>query len=465
MRPTAAGNRTANMTEGNPAQQILRFGLPLIIANTLQQTYSMVDAIMLGRFGGVAGLAVLGTSAWPIWLIVSILTNFSQAGSLVMARYYGAGLEEGLKTVAGNVYAVALGLCAALMVGSELLARPVLLMQNTPPEVLTQAVLYLRISFGGIFLLFTYNIHSAFLRAVGDSRTPLYAIAAATGVNIALDLLFVGGFRWGAPGAALATVIAQGVSAWVCLRRVRAQALFRLERRHFRLSRPVLREYFALSVPMLAQSFVIALGGTFVQTRVNGYGTAFAAGMSATGKVFSLLETAAIALAQSAATFVGQNYGAGTLGRARRGVRVSILYALGIAALLALAMFLLGKGLLSLFVAPEAAETSMEMLIVYSYGLFVMYPMYVLRQTLQALGNAWIPLLAAAFQLAARVLVALFLPLWLGRRGLYFPTIAAWLTSLVLIGLVYPRQMKKCERRTASCACARGEEHPAPEGA
>ncbi|MDD3213113.1 MAG: MATE family efflux transporter [Eubacteriales bacterium] len=465
MRPTAAQNRTVNMTSGNPVNQILRFGLPLIAANTLQQLYAMVDTIILGRFGGIAGLAVLGTSSWPVWLCVSILTNFAQASSIVIAKRFGAGLQDELKTVAGNVYAVALGLCAAMMVFSQLLARPMLVAQNTPPDVLEQAVLYLRIVFGGIALLFAYNIHSAFLRAVGDSKTPLYAIAAATAVNIALDLLFVAGFHWGAPGAALATVIAQGASAAVCLLRVRAYEIFRLERRHFRLCLPVLREYFALCLPMLMQSFVIALGGSFVQTHVNGYGTAFTAGISATGRVFGLLETAAIALAQSAATFVSQNFGAGNLSRVHRGVKISIRFALGIATVLAVAMFLCGKWLLGLFVAPEAIETSAEMLVVYSFGLWIMYPMYVLRQTLQALGNAAIPLLAAVIQLLARVLVTLYLPLWLGQRGLYFPTIAAWLSSLLLIGLVYPRQLRKCERITAGRPGANPGGRPTLEGA
>lgn len=458
-----AGARAVPMTSGSPAALILRFGLPLIAANTLQQVYAMVDTMVLGHFGGVTGLAVLGTGSWPIWFMVSILTNFSQAGSIVLAKRYGAGQAEELKTVAGNVYIVALGLCAALMAAGQLLARPVLLAQNTPPDVLEQAVLYLRILFGGTFLLFAYNVHAAFLRAVGDSRTPLYAITAATGVNIGLDLLFVAGFRWGTPGAALATVIAQGVSAVVCLRQVRAHPLFRVRRRHLRPCGAVLREYFALCVPMLLQSFVIAMGGAFVQTHVNGYGTAFAAGMSATGRVFSLLETAAIALAQSTATFVSQNYGAGALERVRSGVKVSVGFALGIATALAALMFLLGRGLLSLFVASEAVQTAVEMLIVYSFGLWIMYPMYVLRQTLQALGNAGIPLLAALVQLAVRVAVTLYLPLWLGRRGLYFPTVAAWVSSLVLIGWTYPYQMRQCRRRATPCAGA--GERPVAEGA
>ena len=207
-----------------------------------------------------------------------------------------------------------------------------------------------------------------------------------------------------------------------------------------------------LSVPMLMQSFVIAFGGFFVQSHINRYGAAFVAGMSATTKVFSLLETAAIALAQAAATFVSQNYGAQAFDRIRRGVRIAARISLGIAALLAAGMALGGRGILSLYVAEEAIDTSWGYLMVMSAGLFIMYPMYVLRQSLQALGNAVVPLIAALVQLLARVLVTVTLPQVMGSRGMYFPTVVAWITSLVLIGAVFPFWLRRCERRAGQRA-------------
>lgn len=445
--PGHGRGRILHMTEGKPATLLLRFGLPLIAANLLQQFYAMVDTVVMGRFGGVTGLAVLGTCSWPIWLSVSIITNFSQAGSILLAKRFGARQEEEMKLAAGNLYLSAGVLCAAMMAGAQMIARPILIWQGTPSDVLDQAVLYLRVSYGGIFALFAYNIYAAFLRAVGDSKTPLYAILAATAINISLDIWFVAGLGWGVFGVALATVIAQAVSAVVCMLRVRAYALLRVQRRHLRPCRAVLKEYFSLSVPMLLQSFVIALGGFFVQSHVNAYGAVFVAGMSATGKVFGLLETAAVTLAQATATFVSQNHGAMRFDRIRSGVRASIWISLLIATVLACSMFLLGRWLLSLFVAKEAVDISFGLLTVMSVGLFIMYPMYVLRQTLQALGNAMIPLVAAVVQLLARVLVTLYLPLLIGRAGMYFPTVVAWCTSLLLIAPVYPAWLRRCEER------------------
>lgn len=443
---------TTDMTRGAPAGLLLRVGLPLIAANTLQQVYAMVDTVILGRFEGVGGLAVLGVCSWPVWLQVSILTNFSQASSILAARYYGQKDAEALRAAVGSMYSMALVLCAAMMAALQAAARPLLVWQGAPPEMLEQGVAYLRILYAGTAVLFAYNLLAALLRAVGDGRTPLLAIAAAALVNVGLDVWFVAGLGLGAVGAAWATVIAQAASALVCLLRVRQIRELHIRRRHLRIRRSLLGDYMQLSVPMLMQSFVIAFGGFFVQSHINRYGAAFVAGMSATTKVFSLLETAAIALAQAAATFVSQNYGAQAFDRIRRGVRIAARISLGIAALLAAGMALGGRGILSLYVAEEAIDTSWGYLMVMSAGLFIMYPMYVLRQSLQALGNAVVPLIAALVQLLARVLVTVTLPQVMGSRGMYFPTVVAWITSLVLIGAVFPFWLRRCERRAGQRA-------------
>jgi len=439
-----------DMTQGNSLSLIVRFGLPLIIANTLQQVYAMVDTVILGRFNGVTGLAALGTSSWPVWLSVSIMTNFAQASSLLLSKRFGAGKMEELKKATGNVYFIAVLLGLVLTLLSQVVARPFLMIQNTPAEVFGDAIGYLRISYAGIPILLSYNIFAALLRAVGDSRTPLHAIIAATFVNIGLDLLFVAHWGLGAPGAAMATVLAQVASAIVCFLRLRTYDLLHVKKHHLRLNKNILTEFFSLSIPMLLQSFAIAFGGFFVQTHVNGYGASFAAGMSATGKVFGLLETAAIALAQAASTFISQNYGAARFDRIRKGLKHSLWISLGIATFLACSMFLFGKGLLGLFVAPEAIQTAWELLVIMSIGLWIMYPMYVIRQAIQALGNAVIPLIAAIIQIFARVLVTLYFPLFLGQKGMYFTTVTAWLTSLILIGIVYPIWQRRCERKFAA---------------
>ena len=449
---SSATKHITDMTTGNPCQLILLFGLPLILGNTLQQVYAMVDTVVLVRFEGVTGLAILGTCSWPTWLSVSFMTNFAQASSLVLAKRFGAHQMEELKKATGNIYVIALILGVLLTLVMQLAARPVLMLQNTPAEILDEAVLYLRILFAGIPVLLAYNLYAAFLRSLGDSRTPLQAILGATVVNIVLDVWLVAGLGWGVAGAAVATVTAQAASAVVCFLRVRSYDLLRVQKHHMRLKRSVLSEFFSLSIPMLMQSFAIAFGGVFVQTSINGYGATFAAGMSATGKLFGLLETACIALAQATATFVSQNYGAGQFGRIREGVKSAIRLSLVTATLLIVAMMLFGRAILSLFVVPEAMDTAWGLLFVMSIGLWVAYPMYSLRQAIQALGNAVVPLIAALVQILARVLVTIYFPRFLGPQGMYFTTVTAWVTSLILIGIVYPIWLRRCERRSAAQA-------------
>ena len=219
---------------------------------------------------------------------------------------------------------------------------------------------------------------------------------------------------------------------------------------------------------MLLQSFVISAGGFFVQAHVNRYGVDFTAGVSASGKVFGLLETAAIALAQAVATFVSQNYGARQFGRIRSGLRRSVLLSVGSAVVFGLFMCGAGKPLLSLFVEGEALSYAWNFLLVMSVGMLIMCPMYTLRQALQALGNARIPLVGAILQLAARVGVTLILPVFFGRSGLYFTSTFAWLACLILIAAVLPGWLDRCEKEAGpqaavSYAAVSHEEEPSAD--
>lgn len=321
---------------------------------------------------------------------------------------------------------------------------PFLHMQETPAEIFEEAVRYLRIIFGGTLFLLAYNIMSSLLRAMGDSYTSFLAIAVSAVINVVMDIIFVAGFHMGVAGAAAATVISQAVSALICLYRLQDYPMLKPEREFLCPDKEILREYIGLSLPMMAQSLVIAAGGTYVQSCVNQIGVLFAAGVSGAGKIFSLVETGAIALASACASFVSQNVG----GRQFERIRTAIRQILGVSLLLAGAtgLFLagMGKPILSLFVEGEAVRFGVEYLNVYSFGVLLMYPMYFLRQTVQALGNVRIPLIAALLQLVVRVLTAGGLTKLIGYSGIYYATVAAWAVSIILIGYVYPRQFRKC---------------------
>lgn len=436
-----------DMTSGPIKSQILIFALPLIAANTLQQVYSTVDTVVLGRYSGIDSMAVLGTSSWVVWFLVSVIISYSQAVSMVMAKYFGASDEKRVKMTFATGHIAGAVLSIAMILAVLPLKDPILRLLNTPPEIMEDSRVYLNIIVAGSAGLMLYNLEAAVLRAIGDSRTPLIAILSASAINIGLDIWFVKGLGMGVRGVSIATVASQFFSALVCLAKVCRITQLKMSRKDWRADGYILKECGYLAVPMLIQSFVIAFGGFVVQNKINSYGTLFAGGMSATGRFFGLLETSAIALAQSVSIFVSQNKGAGHFDRIKKGVRGGAAISMIIASVLCVSMFLFGKQILSVFVSPEEAlEYAWEYLLVMSAGLLIMYPMYTLRHSMQALGNAVIPMIGGVIQLFARVFSAQYMTSFMNENALYFSCVLSWATSLVLMWYFYPLQLKKIKR-------------------
>lgn len=436
-----------DMTEGNSLEMIIRFSLPLMLASMIQQLFSLTDAVILGVFGGERGLAVLGTCSWPCWFQVSTLTNLGQAACLLTAVRFGAKDNNAFKKAVGNVYIASVIIGIVMMPGLQTAVVPLLKIQDTPLEMFADATVYLRIIYVGTIFLLIYNTLSSLLRAVGDSVTSFLAIIIGAVINIVLDIILVTGFDMGAKGAAIATTASQAVSALICLIKIKQYPEFRLDQRHLKPEWEILKEYVGICIPMMAQSAVIATGGIYVQQQINHYGISFAAGVSAAGKIFGVVETTAIALAQACASFVSQNVGGKKFDRIQKAVKQVCIVSIGIAVLVSAGLLLFGKSILSFYVKGTAQEYAMGSLQIYCIGLLIMYPMYSLRQTVQAMGNLKIPLIAAILQLAVRVLTAKYLPLLMGSSGIFFTNLIAWLVSIILIGLVYPKQFRLCREK------------------
>ena len=284
-----------DMTRGDSLKVIIRFALPLVAAAVIQQLFSLTDAMVLGIFSGNRGLAVLGVCSWPVWFQVSVLTNFGQASCLLTAVRFGAKNETNLKKAIGNVYFASFLLGLVMVPGLLGSAGTLLRIQNTPPEVFDDALSYLRILYIGTVFLLVYNTLSSLLRALGDSYTSFLAITVSALVNVVMDVILVAGFGMGVRGAAIATTASQVLAALICLVKISRYPVFHIRRKYLRPDGLLLKEYIGICIPMMAQSIVIAVGGTFVQSHINQYGTVFAAGISAAGKIFSVVETGAIA--------------------------------------------------------------------------------------------------------------------------------------------------------------------------
>lgn len=445
-------SRIKSMTEDRPAGLILSFALPLMVGNVFQQLYTVVDTMVVGKALGVGALAALGACDWLNWMMLGIIQGLTQGFGILMAQDFGAGKWEELRKAVGGSVVLAIGGAVFLTAAGQAAARPVLELLKTPPEILGDALLYLRIMFFGVPVVMAYNLLACVLRSLGDGKTPLHAMVVAALVNIGLDLLFVLAFGWGIAGAAAATLIAQFVSSLFCLWHIRRIDFLRLTRTHLRPAPPLAAKLLSLGSPMAFQNGIIAVGGMIVQSVVNGFGVIFIAGFTATNKLYGVLEIAATSYGYSMVTYVGQNLGAGKPGRIRMGVRQASGIALATSLVIMGAMFLFGRLILGCFISgtPQEVEETMRVawfyLAVMSLFLPVLYILHVVRSAIQGMGNTVLPMVSGIAEFVMRTGTAVLLPLWIGERGIFYAEILAWMGADVILIASYFATIKRVER-------------------
>jgi len=429
-----------NMTEGKPLSLIVSFALPLMIGNVCQQLYSVVDSMVVGKALGVVALDALGVATWPNWVVLGFLQGMTQGFSILISQAFGANDTAKLKKVLGNSIMLS-GFCAvALLILSEGLTGAMLALLKTSENIVPYAALYLRVSFIGIPVITGYNLLAALLRALGDGQTPLRAMAAASFVNIGLDLLFVMKFNWGIAGAAAATVIAQFCSFVFCLIYVMKIQMLSLDREHLSLDKRLAKQMCVLSSPMALQNLLIAGGGMIVQSVVNRFGLIFIAGFTVGSKLHGVLEIATSSYGFAMTTYVGQNLGAERMDRIHKGMHTAVWVAVLTSAIIAGIMLLSGKFIISGFVSGTPEEISETIEVAYQYltimclCLPILYVLYVFRSSLQGMGNTFMPMVSGLAELAMRTSAALLLPGIMGGNGVFIAEVLAWAgADLVLI--------------------------------
>ena len=282
-----------NMTEGRPLKLIISFALPLMLGNIFQQMYTVVDTMVVGKGLGVDALAALGATDWFYWLILGLVCGVTQGFAVPMAREFGAKRYGELRKVVGGAIVLS-AICAVLFFSLGFaLTRPMMELLKTPDEIVGTSLLYVRTLLCGMPVVMAYNLLSCTLRSLGDGKTPLQAMIAASLANIVMDLLFVLVFDWGVLGAAIATLIAQVVADAFCLAKLMKLDFLKLKREDFRLTGAMAAQLIGMGTPMAAQNAIIAVGGMIIQTVVNGFGVTFIAGFTATNKLYGVLEMAA----------------------------------------------------------------------------------------------------------------------------------------------------------------------------
>ena len=377
MRVTAMSKN--QITEGVIWKQLLFFFFPILLGTLFQQLYNTADTVVVGRFVGTQALAAVGGSTGQIVnLVVNFFVGLASGATVIVARYYGA--RDRIKLNNALHTAIALSIVGSIVTGiAGILLTPSLLkMMNTPADVIEGSTMYLRIYFAGIIFVFVYNIGSGILRAVGDSKRPLYFLIVCCFLNIFLDILFVVYLKLGVKGAAFATVISQAVSALLVI-------LF---------YKSLLIAIITIGLPAGLQSVMYGISNIIIQTSLNSLGTETVAAHTAFAKIDAIYWMISGAFSVSIITFIGQNYGARKFDRMKKSIKVCLLMDLIASLLLTTVMLLAGPYLLRLFTSDqEVIEIGMQIIhiIAPSYALFIFIE--ILSSSLRGMGNVVVPML------------------------------------------------------------------------
>ena len=441
-----------DMTTGKPLPLIISFALPLMVGNIFQQLYTVVDTMVVGKSLGVDALAALGATDWLYWMLLGMIQGVTQGFGILMAREFGAKQFENLRRVVGSSTSLSALSALVFLILGQVVAKPILVMLNTPPEILNWSVPYLRIMFMGIPIVMAYNLLATVLRSLGDGQTPLQAMIVAALSNIVLDLLFVLVFRWGIAGAAAATLIAQGISSIYCLRKIRKIPFMTLKSAHYSLESAMAGRLLSLGSPMAAQNAIIALGGMIITAVVNGYGVAFIGGFTAANKLYGVLEIAATSYGYAMITYVGQNLGAGNIPRIKTGMSSAIKVALATSAVITGIMLIFGQHIVGAFISgkPEEAAAALKVGVTYlgimSICLPVLYILHVTRSAVQGMGNTVLPMVSGIAEFIMRTGGVLILPALMGENGIFIAEVSAWLGADLILVPSYFLMLKRISR-------------------
>jgi len=409
------GSKTLNMTVGSPIRLLIQFSIPLLIGNLFQQVYGLTDSMIVGQFLGANAIASIGATNSVTFLFFSVCNGISSGAGIVTAQFFGGGLENKTKSsIANSAYIM---LAAAIVMGtSAFLAAPNLLqMLGTPAEILPDSLIYIRVNCIGVMLVAVYNYSAEMLRALGDSRTPLYFLICACLLNVVLDLLFVCVFDMGVFGAAFATVLAQMTAGIGCLiYAFKYNSYFNLTKKDLRVDFSVIFQALRIGLPLALQWSMIALSITALQRFVNSFGASAMAAYTVTNRIEQLVQMPYKSISSALSTYAGQNYGAKNLARVKNGLRHGMLLAVILSASMLLVFQLLKEPIMGLFVKEQdVIEIGAKGLSVTSCFYLTLGGIYVSRGILNGVGDAMFAFINGIVEIGCRflipyILVALF---------------------------------------------------------
>ena len=429
LRHTKKTESTAiDMTSGPILGQLVAFALPLMLGNVFQMLYNTVDSVIVGNFVSKQALAAIGSTTMIVNMLVFFFNGFSTGAMVTIGQYYGAQKLDKLHRAVETTMAATFLLSLLFTVAGALSVKPLLRMMSTPEDVFEDATVYLRIYIGGISGLLIYNIGSGILRAVGDSKRPLYFLILTSLLNIVLDLLFVVVLKTGIAGAAVATILSQFLSgALILLLLTKTKDIYRLDWKELKLDGLILGKIFAIGMPAGIQSVLTAFSNIFVQSYINSFGSDCMAGWSSYNKLDQFIMLPMQSMAMASTTFVSQNIGAGKERRADQGTGVALMLSTSVTLGIAVALFVFAAPAVRLF-SPDSDVIRYGVLFIRNNVFFLLFNCvnHVLAGALRGRGDSAGPMI-------------IMLSCFVGVRQIYLYLITHLVANTPrLVGLGYP---------------------------
>ncbi len=433
--------RQVDLTEGVIWRQMLRYALPLVLTNVLQQLYNTADLMIVGRYAGDAAMASIGATGSLSFMLIGFFMGLSTGASVVVAQAFGAKDPRRLDRAVHTTYATAIASGLVLTLLGHFFTPAILRAMKTPPDIFAEALRYARIFFYGSVPLLIYNMGSGILRSVGDSRRPFVFLVISSVMNIILDLVFVKGYGLGSAGAGYATLISQIASALlVTLTLMRTHEAHRLYLKRIRFHLAELRQTFTVGVPAGIQSALISFSNVLIQAQVNLYGTAAIAGVSAANRYDAFMGVGLQAFTLTATTFTGQNIGAKQGDRLKQGARTAMFLAMGWSFVIGALLFTFGRQLLGIFSpVTEVIDFGFRKMRILTplHWLFAI-PM-TLSGIIRGAGKSFVPMLISLFSMCGLRMLWIYgvTPFWQSIDVVFLSYPISWIFTLILTVAYY----------------------------
>lgn len=438
---------TKDMTTGNPVKLIITFSIPLLIGNIFQQFYNMADTIIVGRYLGVDALAAVGSTGAMAFLVNGFVIGLTSGFAVLVSQKFGANDEEGVKKSFASSLILSIIMTIVVTVISVSSAKPLLTLMNTPDNIMKDSLSYIIIIYAGNIAIIFYNMLASILRSLGDSKTPLYFLIIASILNIILDIVFIVNFHMGVAGAAYATIISQSVSAILCaLYIVKKFPILKLKKSHFKIRKRYIQNQLRIGIPMALQFSITAAGAMVLQGALNNFGSKIIASYTAASKVQQLVMQPSVTFGVAMATYSGQNLGAGRIDRIKEGVKKCIIISIIVSIASSIIVILFGGSFTKMFMSGNDLEVisySKHYLNTVSLFYIPLGLIFIYRNTLQGIGESFVPMMAGFAEMVARTVVAFTLPLLIGFTGIALADPAAWIAACVPLMITYYRRINK----------------------